>query len=476
MERSHRENSFIAFAAIVVIFCFPALAVEPHRSQVSVNVQTQASRGVPVDALVLLDDSAEARALAVALPEGVRADSLDAADYGEHMSRRSRALGDLKRRVVHEVEGADLVPLADYAVLPIMHIQIRGQAALARLKAHGKVLSIDENRRWDPFLTESLPLINQPTIRAAGYSGSGTTVCVLDTGVDYTRAAFGNCSAPGTPASCQVAAAVDMAPDDGMLDDPAASTHGTNVAAIVLGVAPAARVAVLDVFSGAQAANSDILAGMNWCIANRATYNIVAINLSLGGGRYYSAVTPSDSMGTAIKNALDAGIITVAATGNNGYADSIALPAAYSNAISVGAVYDSAFGQVGFSACSDTAAKDRVACFSNSASFMTMLAPGSAIAAGGLSMHGTSQATPHVAGAIAVLAAAAPGDSAAARISRLKQGTSVTDWRNGIAKPRLNLTTALAAITSQPQPAYGTCPTVNCRESYGGWRVPMGLR
>jgi subtilisin family serine protease len=53
-------------------------------------------------------------------------------------------------------------------------------------------------------LTESLPLIHQPDAAAAGYTGAGTAVAVMDTGVDYTQPAFGSCTAPNTPAGCRV--------------------------------------------------------------------------------------------------------------------------------------------------------------------------------------------------------------------------------------------------------------------------------
>ncbi len=59
-------------------------------------------------------------------------------------------------------------------------------------------------------------------------------VAILDTGVNYTHAAFGNCTSPGMPEACRVSAAVEVALNDGALDD---NGHGTNVAAIALGVA-----------------------------------------------------------------------------------------------------------------------------------------------------------------------------------------------------------------------------------------------
>jgi len=88
---------------------------------------------------------------------------------------------------------------------------------------------------WRSSGGDGLQEISHPA--AAGYDGTGGTVALLDTGVDYTRPEFGSCAKPGK--GCQVIAAVDIAPPDGQADD---SGHGTWTAAILASVAPAAKI------------------------------------------------------------------------------------------------------------------------------------------------------------------------------------------------------------------------------------------
>lgn len=407
----------------------------------SPRVAERVDRNETVEVLVLLDDATEqveeAREEAAGQTKLFRARG---SEYQQRVLKRKQRMSALKEKVAAEVIDANLEVAADYSVLPIMHVRINSARALEKLSQNKKILSIDENRANKTWLTQSLPLIERDSPQVASYTGANTTVAVLDTGVDYSRSAFGSCSVPGD--SCKVVYAQDFASADNALDD---HGHGTNVAAIVLGVAPGAKIAALDVFhSNGYAYTSDIINAINWCVANKAVYNIASINMSLGGGQFTSPVNPIDSWGVAIQRAVDAGIVVVAASGNDGYISSMGTPAAYSNVVSVGAVYDANLGGVQWSTCTDAATvADKVTCFSNSASFLTMLAPGAIINAADVVMGGTSQATPHVAGAVAVLRAAYPTDSVSQTVTRLRRGKSVTDSRSGAAFPRLDLSASV---------------------------------
>ncbi len=416
-----------------------SIAASNKSKPISENIETKTNANETIEALVVLDDTAEAAA-----DQGKpKLDKAGKAEYSQRMSDRKTRLDGLKNRLKQDVADANLEVLQDYSALPVMHVRVKSKSALDKLIGHNKIRAIEENKANKHYLLQSLPLINQPLAVQAGYGGQGTTIAVLDTGVNYTNSAFGTCTAPNS-AGCKVVYAQDFAlPDDIQLD--VAPFHGTNVAGIALGVAPQAKIAALDVFrADGFAYNSDIIAAINWAITNKATYNIASINMSLGGGQYFSPVAPTDSWGLAIKNAVSAGIMVVAASGNESLKNSMGLPAAYSNVVSVGAVYDATLGLLDWgNGCIDDSAADKVTCWSNSASFLTLLAPGSQISAAGINMNGTSQATPHVAGAAAVLRAAFPNETVDQLIIRLQQGKNVTDPRNSITKPRIDLVNSL---------------------------------
>jgi subtilisin family serine protease len=341
----------------------------------------------------------------------------------------------------------------DYDQVPILLADISTRAAWDYLLGDPRVLRLAPDELHEAALDSSLAFIHQPQAAAEGKDGAGVSVAVLDTGTDYTRSAFGSCTAPGVPsATCRVPFARDFATEDNLTDD--SGRHGTNVAAIVAGVAPGAKILALDVFNGTGASSSTIVTAINWVIANKATYNIAAMNLSLGSGGY-TANCPADSMALAIDEARRAGILAAVSTGNSAFTNAISSPACAPAAVSVGAVYDGNVGGLTYSACSDaTTGADQVTCFTNSASHMTMLAPGAAITAGGVTKYGTSQASPHVAGAIAVLRAAYPSETPDELVARLvNTGVQVTNARNGITKPRLHLAAAAAGCVLKVSPS-----------------------
>ncbi|HEY7660548.1 MAG TPA: S8 family serine peptidase [Actinomycetota bacterium] len=347
--------------------------------------------------------------------------------------------------------------LRDYRTLPILHVVFRSQDQLDRAAADPSVAGIAANRTLRASLTESLALIGQPAAAASGFTGDGTAVAVLDTGLDFTRAAFGTCPTPGAP-GCRVIIAQDFAPDDGLLDDPGQGRHGTNVAGIVAGVAPDADLLGLDVFDGGGASNGDILDAIDFTIANQSTFNIVAMNLSLGDVSFHTNQCGggNNPFAPAFATALAAGIAPVVAAGNNaaGQFAGVANPACTPGAFSVGAVYDADVGGISYSDCEDaTTQTDQITCFSQAASFLTALAPGALITAANITQAGTSQATPHVAGGVAVLMESLPTATPSMVETAIHtSGPLIFDSLVGTSFHRLNLPAAISTLAGLPPP------------------------
>lgn len=173
--------------------------------------------------------------------------------------------------------------------------------------------------------------------------------------------------------------------------------HGTHIAGTIaaanqmygiIGVAPRAVIHPVKAFDENGAAFvSDIIQGIDWCV--RHGMNI--INMSFG------MKTRSKSLLTAVTNAYNAGVTIVASSGNDAKRKSIDYPARYLQTISVGA----------------TDRIRKIAPFSNRGRFVDIYAPGDKIVSAWIKgkyheMSGTSMATSHVSGAIALLLAMKP--------------------------------------------------------------------
>ncbi|RLK59518.1 subtilase family protein [Actinokineospora cianjurensis] len=285
------------------------------------------------------------------------------------------------------------------------------------------------NARFTANLDQSVPQIGAPTAWQAGHTGKGVTVAVLDTGYDT-----------GHP---DLAGKVTQSKDfsgKGNVQD--GHGHGTHVASTVAGsgaasggkykgVAPDASLAVGKVLDdGGSGSLDDILAGMEWA-SGEAKAKVV--NLSLG-----SYPTDGTDPASQVVNTLTArdGTLFVIAAGNYGSDEAVSSPAAADSALAVGSITKgnelSEFSSRGPRVI-DGAVKPEIA------------APGSDIVAarakdtnlGGnvdenyARLSGTSMATPHTAGAAALLAQQHP-DWQAAKLKAALVGTAAAVGDNGV--------------------------------------------
>jgi serine protease AprX len=208
---------------------------------------------------------------------------------------------------------------------------IRGRAArisnalLKRLANDPKVKRIHLDREVSGEIARTAATIGAKNVHAQyGYTGAGIGVAVIDSGVTPWHDDLTVANRQGQ----RVSAFVDFVNNQtAKYDD---WGHGTHVAGIIAGngydstgarlsVAPKASIIALKALDHeGKGQISDIIAALDWVIANKTQYNIRVVNMSLGAGVFESYYT--DPLTLAAKRAVDAGIVVVAAAGNMGKA------------------------------------------------------------------------------------------------------------------------------------------------------------
>jgi subtilisin family serine protease len=267
------------------------------------------------------------------------------------------------------------------------------EAAARRLAADPAVSYVEQNATVSLKATQSpvpswgidridqraLPLNNSYTYPV---TGAGVRAYIIDTGIRITHTDFGGRAVNGFDAI-----------DGGAADD--GNGHGTHVAGTVGGTAHGVAkgvtlVAVRVLNNAGSGTNAQVIAGIDWVTGDHDPGELAVANMSLGGG----ANTAIDN---AVTNSIADGVTYALAAGNDNGANACnTSPARTPNAITVGS----------------TTQTDARSSFSNIGTCLDIFAPGSSITSAWRTsdtatntISGTSMATPHVAGAAALVLA-----------------------------------------------------------------------
>lgn len=362
-------------------------------------------------------------------------------------------------------EESQFEPLHTYETLPAMSLVVDDKG-LEELVTSDLVNAIYIDGTAEPHLSDSASIVGATQAWASSWTGAGQTIAILDTGVDDDHPFLtGKVVAAGCfsmdylpwgeyslcPGYSWGSSNINSADPD-LCPGQFNCNHGTHVAGIAAGkngpggmngIAPDANIIAMQVFTGFDLGGgnyavytyySDVVAALERVYTMRHSYNIAAVNLSLGGGVYQGSCDGFFPPLTQIVNTLrSAGIAVVFSAGNDGNAGGVGYPACISSVISVGS----------------TDKNDSVSGFSNSHANLDIFAPGASIlssvqGAAYQNYWGTSMAAPHVAGAWALYKQKFPSASVGDVLSVFQStGTNILDHRNGVVKPRIQIDAAL---------------------------------
>lgn len=305
------------------------------------------------------------------------------------------------------------------------------EAEIDELEENSIIESVQPVRYLHTTLQNSTNIINATKIwplleNNLNLTGKGQTICIIDTGVNYTHADLGGCFGSNSPTSqCKVVGGYDFCADDtacatqdnNPLDVNGHGTHVSGIAAAngsLKGVAPEAQIVMVKAGNSTGSfPTTTIKSALEWCIGNATSLNISVISMSLGGGGYSSsqaATCESDfaDLTSSINSAIQNNITVIVSAGNDGSSTLISAPACIRNATAI----------------SSTTKTDTISSFSNRNALVTLAAPGGTSSGTGsctasstdvnricstsvtgayTALSGTSMSAPHVAGAIAIL-------------------------------------------------------------------------
>jgi serine protease AprX len=471
-------RSAVAFLALVVSVVIPAAGIAGG---------TEARALVPGD-LISAAQANENATFKVIVQGDAKGKSKDLADgirnelssgSGDGSSKFKRLFNSINGAAV-EISGKELLKLAQHPLVK----SITRDAALSLVGDGDWSVDdpadagmwrqvVDAVSLWDqPAVTCAVNLLGVKldplcVAKAAVTAPQAPAIAIVDTGIDASRAAdFGG---------RVVARANFSSLEPNVTGDP--SGHGTMVAGVAAGnssaypgVARNARLVDVRVAaSTGQALTSDIVAAVDWMIANKAAYNIRVANFSLVGTS--NASFRFDPLDRAVEKLWFSGITVVAAAGNNGRAGGpagIGAPANDPFVITVGALDIngtaatsddtraswSAYGHTadGFMKPDVSAPGRWIVGPISSGSYLAARKPGRIVAPGYMWMSGTSFSAPMAAGAAAQILARNPGfspDQVKGALMLTARYLSQADPGGGVGEINMK---AAASVTSPPNP------------------------
>ena len=399
--------------------------------------------------------------------------------------------------IMNQLARFDITPIYTDWTIPGVAYVIDAQA-LRMLEHSSMVTSIRLDQLLSFGVSESVGLIGAEAFHMGNpsYTGTSQTVVILDSGVDSSHpvldgrvipiaeACFSHSDGDWLAESvCPFGGNAEYGPGTGQPCNLEGCDHGTHVAGIIAGnsesldftgVAPDVSIISIQVSTKVSNATcedsnpclqvraSDLIAALQHIFNIRNSYNIVAVNMSLGGGHYPGTCDDASPMFTTKVNQLVSENIAVVAASMNeakdddgNFVSGIAFPACISNVISVGSTQD------GSSHDGDHTVVDEISEFSQSARILDLLAPGEWIRSSVPvnfdtedddfdTKLGTSMAAPHVVGAFALMRQRYPNATIAEILSLMKNnGKPVSYTRNNvtITKPRLDLTSLTDCVS-----------------------------
>ncbi|MEO8561442.1 MAG: PKD domain-containing protein [bacterium] len=323
-------------------------------------------------------------------------------------------------------------------------VQKMSAGAAAALRNDPNIVSVEQNMTISLSTTQTgatwgIDRIDQRTLPLSttyNYTndGTGVTVYIIDTGINYTHNEYNGRASFGVD---------EILPSTNGLD---CNGHGSHVSGTVAGttygVAKNAKLVAVRVLScSGSGSTAGVVAGIDWVTAHRVLP--AAANMSLGGGF-------SPTLNAAVTNSIASGVVYGVAAGNSAGNACNESPSSTPNAITVGA----------------TDKTDKWASFSNFGSCVDIDAPGVNVTSAWMgsntatnTISGTSMATPHVVGAAALYLqsnpSATPAQVAAALVSN-----ATTSTITGVPANTPNLLLYTGFLLSQAPVARFT-PTCN---------------